>query len=294
MNTGAPTISYSLSVMGEKNWVQKLNFTKTTTGAMPIGPERNRIFVFGSYVKDMETNTWIIIWNAVTGLIEREIILTDVQFARVSRLTDGNVVMISATLGGITCRVFDQSGNCAELEIKGDACLTRGQTLYPLMDGRLLISGGYEIRYDQLGIVNPFTSSNKCYMLCLRTKTWTDAPPSNHKYVHSAGVLLPNGQLFICGTSCEPNVNSPPTAEIYDPILNEWTNAPQMRTQRTGHVAALSPSGTRVFICGDNGASSRLPKAEQISEIYHIDENRWTVFFDIFPPRRKVLSLFYL
>ena len=65
--------------------------------------------------------------------------------------------------------------------------------------------------------------------------------------MHTA-TLLKNGNVLITGGECEKG-GFTSGAELYNPAINKWTDAGNMKTERTAHTSTLLLDG-RVLITG--------------------------------------------
>jgi hypothetical protein len=103
-----------------------------------------------------------------------------------------------------------------------------------LADGRVLVCGGK--------IAIGGTADAEIYNP--DTNTWTPAAPMPQaQWFHSQSTLA-DGRVLVCGEG---------TANIYDPVANAWTAAPQLTPSQcsTGHSQSTLADG-RVFTCGGN------------------------------------------
>ena len=68
------------------------------------------------------------------------------------------------------------------------------------------------------------------------------------------------------------------SAEIYDPVTNDWTTVAQMRVPRAGHQATVLPDG-RVFVTGGSSdfsdAVALILNSQETTEIYDVGANSW-------------------
>jgi WD40 repeat protein len=124
-----------------------------------------------------------------------------------------------------------------------------GHTATRLVDGRILITGGFNTTLinGELGVsataelYNPDTGS-----------FFLTGQMALTRKEHTA-TLLPNGTMLVAG-------GGSPTAEIYDPSTGLFRPTSSMETERTGHSATLLPNGT-VLVAG-GGSFAPLASAE--------------------------------
>jgi hypothetical protein len=89
--------------------------------------------------------------------------------------------------------------------------------------------------------------------------------PGASRSGHSA-TLLPDGTVFVLGGSTpkdfgrgvDPGADS---AEIYDPVLEDWTPVAGMPALRVNHTATLLSDGT-VMICGGYNWRTQIDSVE--------------------------------
>ncbi len=80
---------------------------------------------------------------------------------------------------------------------------------------------------------------------------------------------LQNGQILVAGglvAGTTPTSTS--SAELYNPVTNQWTSAPSMKNARAGHTATLLKNGQVLVVGGDD--------AKDTAELYDPVTNKWT------------------
>ena len=101
--------------------------------------------------------------------------------------------------------------------------------------------------------------------------TWSQAPSMNTYRLYMGSVVLPNGDLFVCGGEYGVNGAFDGTtnnAEIYNPLTNSWTyTAPPPLGGIYDSTAILLPTGS-VMVAPASGSNL---------EIYNPTTNAWTV-----------------
>jgi len=79
------------------------------------------------------------------------------------------------------------------------------------------------------------------------TDTWSEVAPPNNPRIRSAGCLLDNGHMFVCGGD---NQN---TAETYNPITDTWTNCSNtFGEDKIWHAVAKLANGDVLITGGSN------------------------------------------
>ncbi|MBU6337910.1 MAG: hypothetical protein KGR19_08890, partial [Acidobacteria bacterium] len=122
-----------------------------------------------------------------------------------------------------------------------------------LLDGRVLVAGGDK---DEVGGGTTFLDSAEIY----NPATGTFTPTGNMTVARSmaAGVLLPNGKVFITGGRDTPSgaVN---TSELYNPATGTFTAVPGTMPTATGLWTMAAPtSGGKVLIVGGFASSADI------------------------------------
>lgn len=95
-----------------------------------------------------------------------------------------------------------------------------------------------------------------------------------------AATLLSDGRVLVSGGG-GPWWRS---AEIYDPVTNQWSEVAPMSVARAGHSATLLPDG-RVLVAGGDASNLRS------TEIYDPTRNNWTPGPDMAVPRQFHLAV---
>ncbi len=141
-----------------------------------------------------------------------------------------------------TVELFDPSSQTsAYAEPLSEARAEHTATL--LDDGRVLVAGGsYDDLEDALASVEIYDPA---------IGTWSQAAPMHDARWDHTAVRLLDGRVLVIGGRGVPDaffatVNS---AEIYDPVLDEWSEADSMSQRRELHAATLLPDG-RVVVTG--------------------------------------------
>jgi N-acetylneuraminic acid mutarotase len=137
-------------------------------------------------------------------------------------------------------------------------------TLSVLPDGTALAAGG-RIRSDS------FLNSSEIYTP--HTNSWTLVADSmgTHRSSHTATVLL-DGRILVAGG--ENGLGSLSSAEIYDPVTQQWTATGSMTQSRWGHTATRLQDG-RVLVVGGCYSGS-IPGCTSSVEIYDPASGTWT------------------
>jgi len=116
-----------------------------------------------------------------------------------------------------------------------------------LNDGRVLVVGGRGLdALSTLKLVEVFTP---------KTKKWSLAASLAHGRSHHTATLLRDGRVLLTGGTTHESADDGArfvaiaSAEIYEPIKNEWKTVAPMHEARNGHTATLLDDG-RVLVAG--------------------------------------------
>jgi hypothetical protein len=133
-------------------------------------------------------------------------------------------------------------------------------TLLP--SGEVLLAGG-----DVSGTGDP-SSSTDVYSVTSglgRASGWM-----TQFRVAFTGTLLPSGKILVVGgTPHYTSLEAPTTAELFDPVTDEWSPTGSLTHERYEHTATLLPSG-KVLVVG-------APRRPQPAELYDPATGTWTL-----------------
>jgi uncharacterized delta-60 repeat protein len=137
----------------------------------------------------------------------------------------------------------------------------RGHTATLLMDGRLLVTGGWG------GPFGSILSSMELYDPASGLWTATNGPITPR--TGQSATLLPNGNVLIAGGF--NGASSLWSAELYVPASGTWKTTGRMTTIRSGHTATMLPNG-KILVAGGNANTVYLSSAE----LYDPATAKWT------------------
>lgn len=172
-----------------------------------------------------------------------------------------------------------------------------GANLVRLDNGDILISGG--AIFNQINSV--WTEVSETYTYNTTTKIATQVGNLSGRRRDHSSVLLPNGNVLICGGSIAeysffdpqdhtPNVTDTirlKTAEIFDSITQTWSTTADMLLDRDYHACLLLNSNQVLVAGGQTGGSSfngldnppttiqSMPTTE--AELYDLTFNTWAL-----------------
>lgn len=120
-----------------------------------------------------------------------------------------------------------------------------GYTATLLASGKVLIAGGQNVQ----GTGTVATAA----LYDPTTNTWSAAASMNTSRIYHTATLLASGKVVVLGGSNVVNgvYADLSSAEIYDPVANTWSSAPDMVQVRFGHTATRLASGLILVAGGD-------------------------------------------
>jgi hypothetical protein len=181
---------------------------------------------------------------------------------------------VLATGGGnSSSELFDPATN--SWSSAGSLSSTRSyHTATLLGNGKILFTGG---------VGNAAKSLNTTILYTVATGTYAAGPNmTTARELHTA-TLLPNGKVLIAGGRASGGSSQDPddlnysvlnTAEIYDPVTNQFTATPLMKSRHEDHAAVLLPNGKVLVAGGGIGASTGAGAA---AEVYDPATNTWAL-----------------
>jgi hypothetical protein len=115
-------------------------------------------------------------------------------------------------------------------------------------------------------VLGGVTASSSCTKLAEiydpNTNTWQSLNMTEGRAKFTA-TLLPDGTVLIAGGGCDYWGPHSVTAEIYDPITNNFTRIANMTDAHYGHSATLLPDGS-VFIVGGQALSQVMSSSTEL------------------------------
>lgn len=182
------------------------------------------------------------------------------MFHSATRLADGRVIIAGGAdeVGGslnplVSAEVFDPRSGA--FNATGRMTTARvGPTATLLSDGRVLITGGYQI-HNSVG--TPVSSAE---LYDPGTGEFNATGSMATARFHQTATLLDDGRVLVVGGAdiAGGGMTALPSAEIYDPRTARFSRTGSMATARAGHTATLLPDGHVLIAGGD----LRHPTAE--------------------------------
>jgi Kelch motif/Galactose oxidase, central domain/Fibronectin type III domain len=203
-------------------------------------------------------NTWTPVHRMITGRFLHLAVL----------LNNGNVLVVggSSTISTPekTAEIYNPVSNV--WSAAHDMSTARqGAAAVVLSSGKVLVVGG---RLTS----SPADDLNTGEVYDPVTNTWTAvANTMGSPRTGAIAVLLPNGKVLIAGGADASGV-AVDTADLYDPVLNEFVSAASMHSARTAATATLLPSG-KVLVAGGIDSTATFVTS---GEVYDPTNNAWT------------------
>jgi len=118
---------------------------------------------------------------------------------------------------------------------------------------------------------------------------WEQLPPMTEMRMSAACAPFA-GQLLVCGghsahVAWQTSIMS--SAEVYDPHLRRWTDAPSMLVTRDAHCAVAI--GNRVLVVGGYSADS-YPNSLRSIEMLHPESTTWSAMAPMLVPRASAAA----
>ena len=139
-----------------------------------------------------------------------------------------------------------------------------------LLDGRVLVSGGYDGSCDETSCGIGVWNNAEVYDPVAQTWTPT-ADPDEGRAGHTMTVL-DDRRVLVAGGGLNDNSNPLRTAEIFDPTTGLWAPAGEMSTPRVMHASTLLGDGTVLVTGGSVGDEQALTAS---ADLYDPVANEW-------------------
>lgn len=155
------------------------------------------------------------------------------------------VLLLALTLRGMAWQKQGREG-ARPAPWKSSALMHEGRASHSatlLMDGRVLIAGGFDRSDDGRG--QSYLQSAELYDP--RTQKFTPAGGMNYARAGHTATLLQNGTVLVAGGFAGMGALS--SAELFDPATETFTQISSMKVRRGGGTATLLLDG-RVLFCG--------------------------------------------
>ncbi len=170
----------------------------------------------------------------------------------------GLILVVGGTAAGIATTAVDYlnptTGTWAVAPSLGQARFDHTATLTP--GNKVVVIGG-RVGSNPVAATEIFSGS-----------FWSaGAPLAVARWSHTA-TLLDDGRILVAGGCVASGASLVKTSRvsIYNPVVNTWSNAASLRTERCGHTATLLPSKKILFAGGDGAATTT-------AEVYDVVAN---------------------
>jgi hypothetical protein len=135
-----------------------------------------------------------------------------------------------------------------------------GHTAILLLDGKVLVTGGYGSETDVTEVPNgEFVNPAASELYDPSNGTWTATGKMIETRALPTATLLPDGRVLVAGgqttfaTGSDIHTVDLASAELYDPGSGTWTATGEMTEARTNHTTTLLADG-RVLVAGGGSA----------------------------------------
>jgi uncharacterized membrane protein len=226
------------------------------TSAQLYAPGPNGIGTFNS-TGSMVYGRWAHSANVITVGLQAGYVLI---VGGMGSVTDDGVCQVSDTLPASSSAEL-YSGSTFTLSPASPIYPRVGHTATTLQDGTILIVAGAPSASDPAEIYTPELPCPTCT---------NGIQPASFKAVGSlltptlganTATLLYNGQVLIAG-GADSNNNQIGTAELYNPVTQQFTSTGSLNTARKYHVAILLPNGEVLIAGGTNSSGNPTTSAE--------------------------------
>jgi N-acetylneuraminic acid mutarotase len=172
----------------------------------------------------------------------------------------GSVVGPSGITYLASAELYDPATN-AWAPTGGLATPRRSHTATRLLDGRVLVAGGFNGAYlASAELYNPHTG------------LWSPAGGLSLARQYHTATLLGNGRVLVAGGF---DNRTHALVELFDPATGGWSRAADLLTPRDSHTATLLPDG-RVFVAGGYFQGVNSSPTLSATEVYHPIANTWS------------------
>ncbi len=205
-------------------------------------------------------------------------------------MRDGRVLVVGGNIGSSLhterVEIFDSRSNTWS-EAQSLPGQRANHTAQLLPDGRVLIAGG---QTDETGVVG-----GSALLYDPWVDTWTATGPMVRPRIWAESALLGDGRVLVAGgmTLADMPANTfSPSAEIYDPATNTWSNAAAMSQPRYSHMLFSLPGGQVLVLGGARDWECCWTSNSFVREIesYKPDENVWRVVAELPQPRAQAAA----
>ncbi len=160
-----------------------------------------------------------------------------------------------------SAELYDPANDVWTLTSQSLTTARRIHTANALPDGRVLVAGGYNAGSSAVG-------TGELYDPIADTWTVSASPMATARTLH-ASATLPDGRVLLAGGFNGSAVLT--QAEIYDPIMDQFTAVAPLNTARQGTPASMLPTGNVLLAGGFTGST-----ATATAEFYNPSSNTWT------------------
>ena len=182
-------------------------------------------------------------------------------------LTGDQHVLVAGGLlsGGVTATCERSTGKTATAWASAASMATarRSHGLLNLADGDVLAIGGMDSGGSALASVERYDADGD---------SWSTVAPMSETRSFITPLLLPDGTVFVSGGYHDPDAGTRISAELYDPVADEWTALTDMSVARAGHgVLLVNSDPIQVQVIGGENWTEEVDEYVAASEVWSPD-----------------------
>lgn len=189
---------------------------------------------------------------------------------------------------------FNYDSGCCKTGVYGMAgnmVIGRGFAQYTLLpDNRVLTTGGYSNYAGMMnGLANTFEDTGEIFDPATGVSTLLDSKMSISRVNHST-TLLKNGKVLIVGGSSTRSSTTGEllaSAELFDPLTEQFTLTGSMRFARSRHTATLLDDGRVLIAGGGNEVSYSKSRGRWTAELYDPETGTFSMAGFMTAPRQN-------
>lgn len=160
-----------------------------------------------------------------------------------------------------------------------------GHTATALLDGRVLLGGGYRRREgtniaDEVGTAEIFDPS---------TGAWQPVANVPTRHGWETATLLQDGRVLVIGHTSR-DFPRDEASSLFDPVTGAWSRVPDTALIRMLHVAVPMADGTVLVAGGARPIDEGEATPERDAALYHPQSNSWTDVGPMDSPGYRMLA----
>ena len=220
--------------------------------------EDGRVLVTGGVGPDGTAIAAAELWDPATRTFSPAGSLAQARYAHAATLLhDGRVLIVGGASAATVDRVEIWDPATGAFEATSVPIRAQGVTATTLQDGRVLIVGGSVCQVDK--VATPPSTFARCHGDVRATWIWSPdgtlvaGPELNDERGWHTATLLADGRVLIVGNP-QWGIDTPESAEVYDPATNTFSVVGEPRHYISGAQAATLLRDGRVLVTGGDSA----------------------------------------